>query len=54
MYCHGMATLALSEAYALTGDDRLLPGLKKALRYTINAQHSPAAAGAISPTTPAT
>ncbi len=40
MYCHGMATLALSEAYALTGDNRLLPGLKKALRYTINAQHS--------------
>jgi hypothetical protein len=40
MYCHGMATLALSEAYALTGDDRLLPGLRKALRYTIDAQHS--------------
>ena len=40
MYCHGMATLALSEAYALTGDARLLPGLKKALRYTIDAQHA--------------
>jgi hypothetical protein len=40
MYCHGMATLALSEAYALTGDERLLPGLKKALRYTIDAQHA--------------
>ena len=23
MYCHAMATLALCEAYALTGDDRL-------------------------------
>jgi hypothetical protein len=40
MYCHGIATLALSEAYALTGDERLLPGLQKALRYTIAAQHS--------------
>jgi hypothetical protein len=39
MYCHSIATLALSEAYALTGDDRLLPVLKKALRYTIDAQH---------------
>jgi hypothetical protein len=40
MYCHGIATLALSEAYALSGDDRLLPGLRKALRYSTNAQHS--------------
>ena len=39
MYCHGIATLALSEAYALTGDQRLLPGLKRALAYTIEAQH---------------
>jgi hypothetical protein len=40
MYCHGIATLALSEAYALSGDERLLPGLRRALRYTISAQHS--------------
>lgn len=40
MYCHGIATLALSEAYALSGDDRLLPGLRKALRYTVSSQHS--------------
>jgi hypothetical protein len=40
MYCHGIATLALSEAYALTGDERLLSGLNKALRYTIAAQHA--------------
>ncbi len=40
MYCHGIATLALSEAYALTGDERLLSGLNKALRYTIAAQHT--------------
>jgi hypothetical protein len=40
MYCHGIATLALSEAYALSGDERLLAGLQKALRYTITAQHA--------------
>jgi hypothetical protein len=40
MYCHGIATLALSEAYALTGDERLLPGLKRALAYTIQSQHT--------------
>ena len=40
MYCHGIATLALSEAYALSGDDRLLPGLQRALRYTIASQHA--------------
>jgi hypothetical protein len=39
MYCHGIATLALSEAYALSGDERLLPGLRRALQYTIDAQH---------------
>jgi hypothetical protein len=40
MYCHGIATLALSEAYALTGDERLLPGLQRALHYTITIQHT--------------
>jgi hypothetical protein len=40
MYCHGIATLALSEAYALTGDERLLPGLKAALHYTVQSQHA--------------
>ena len=38
MYCHGIATLALGEAYALSGDDRLLPGLQRALQFTIEAQ----------------
>jgi hypothetical protein len=38
MYCHGIATLALSEAYALTGDNRLLPGLQRALQFSITAQ----------------
>jgi hypothetical protein len=40
MYSHGMATLAVAEAYALSGDDRLLPGLKRAIEFTIAAQHS--------------
>lgn len=39
MYSHGIATLALSEAYALSGDERLLPALQRALRYTIDSQH---------------
>ncbi|MFM7070558.1 MAG: hypothetical protein ACKO38_02015, partial [Planctomycetota bacterium] len=38
MYCHGMATLAVSEAYALTGDARLRPALDAAVGYTIRAQ----------------
>jgi hypothetical protein len=40
MYSHGMATLALAEAYALSGDERLLPGLRAALAYTIHSQHA--------------
>jgi hypothetical protein len=39
MYCHGIATLALSEAYGLSGDERLLPALRRALHYTIASQH---------------
>lgn len=39
MYCHGMATLALSEAYALTSDARIRPFLERALAYTLAAQH---------------
>ena len=44
MYCHGIATLALSEAYGLTGDDQLKPPLSRALQYTLAAQH-PAGGG---------
>ncbi len=40
MYCHGMATLAISEAYALTGDDRLKWWVNRAIVYTLAAQHS--------------
>jgi hypothetical protein len=39
MYCHSMATFALSEACAITGDDRLRPVIRKAVAYSIAAQH---------------
>jgi hypothetical protein len=38
MYCHAMATCALSEAFAMTSDARLQPAVRKALDYTIRAQ----------------
>lgn len=38
MYCHGMATLALSEACAMTGDDRIRPYLERAVGFTVRAQ----------------
>ena len=39
MYSHGIATLALSEAYAMSGDKRLEPALRSAIGYTVAAQH---------------
>lgn len=39
MYCHGMAALALSEAFAMTQDERLLAPMRKAIRYTLASQH---------------
>ena len=39
MYCHGMASLALSEALAMTGDTRILPYVEKAVQFTVKAQH---------------
>lgn len=39
MYCHGMAALAISEAYAMTGDDRLRPFVQRAMHYTTKAQN---------------
>jgi hypothetical protein len=38
MYCHGMATCALSEAYGMSGDEQLAAPLRKALAYTLGAQ----------------
>jgi hypothetical protein len=39
MYCHGMATLAISEAFAMTGDRRMRPYVERAVQFTIDAQH---------------
>lgn len=38
MYCHGMATLAISEAYAMTGDHRMRSYVERAVQYTIESQ----------------
>jgi hypothetical protein len=38
MYCHAMATLALSEAYGMTGDPRLEGPVRRAIGYTVAAQ----------------
>ncbi len=40
MYCHGIAALALSEAYAMTGDPRLKDGVRRAIDYTLRSQHA--------------
>ena len=39
MYCHGMATLALSELYGQTGDDEIKPVLKRAVELIIRSQN---------------
>lgn len=38
MYCHAMATFALSEDYAMTRDDRMRQGVRAAVGYCIAAQ----------------
>lgn len=38
MYCHGMATLALSELAGMTGDEKLRRPLSAAVAYTLAAQ----------------
>ena len=38
MYCHGMATFALCEAYAMTGDERLAEAVQRAIAFTLAAQ----------------
>jgi hypothetical protein len=40
MYCHGMATFALSEAMAITRDQRLRPFVERAIAYTVASQHA--------------
>ena len=39
MYCHGMAGLALSEAYGMTGDEALKRPVQQAISFTISRQH---------------
>lgn len=39
MYCHGMALLALSEAYAMSGDRRLMDAIQRGAAYTLRAQN---------------
>jgi hypothetical protein len=39
MYCHSMATFAVSEAAAMTGDVKLLPVVRKAASYSLAVQH---------------
>jgi len=39
MYCHAMAAFALSEAYGMTGDQRLREPVRRAVAFTLSAQH---------------
>ncbi|MCH2129233.1 MAG: hypothetical protein MK179_08830 [Pirellulaceae bacterium] len=40
MYCHSIALFAVCEAFALTGDERILPYAQRAVSYSVNAQNS--------------
>ncbi len=39
-YCHAVGTIALCEAYALTGDERVQLASQRAIKYLMNAQHT--------------
>lgn len=39
LYCHGMATIALGECVAMTGDASWRPALERAVRHTLAMQH---------------
>jgi hypothetical protein len=39
MYCHAMASFAVSEAYALTGDRRLESAVRAAIEYSVQSQN---------------
>ena len=49
MYCHSMATLALTEAYALTGDARLRLPVEKAVGFLVRARSTNGMAWRYSP-----
>ncbi|MFM7135466.1 MAG: squalene--hopene cyclase [Planctomycetota bacterium] len=44
LYCHGMASIALAECLAMTGDESLRPAVDRAIRHTLAMQH-PATGG---------
>lgn len=44
MYCHSMATFALAECLAITGDKRLESAVRRATNFSLRAQH-PSAGG---------
>ncbi len=52
MYCHSMATLALCEAYALTGDERLKQPTARAVAFLVAAQAEGGAAWRYEPKAP--
>ena len=39
LYCHGMATIAVAEVCAMTGDESLRAPLERAVRHTLVTQH---------------
>ena len=44
LYCHGMATIAVAECFAMTGDDSLRPVVERGVAHTLAMQH-PATGG---------
>ncbi len=38
MYCHGIALLALADAWSFTGDHRLKPAIERGVNYTVQSQ----------------
>ena len=53
MYCHAMATLALCEAYALTGDSRLRDPVERAVAFMVSARAADGMAWRYAPGAPA-
>jgi hypothetical protein len=53
MYCHAMATLALCEAFALTGDDRLRDAVERAVAFMARARARDGMAWRYAPGAPA-
>jgi hypothetical protein len=53
MYGHGMASIALCEAYGMTQDPKLRAPAQKALDYIVKAQHAPSGGWRYRPNQPA-